>query len=412
LKPKIDRKMGKISLYVIITVIIIYLAIMIINNVPGIYHGTLNLLKFISKLLWPLILGGIFAFVLSPATKGIERFLENRKKVRIKWPKLRRAIGIVVSYIVILAVLVGLIIGVYFMIGGQLSKNTNIDKIISYITDYFKNNTFDEAGIKSQIAALNIPILQNFEQYIVDAISWIQSFISSTLISIASNIAGIGTQIFSIILALILSIYLLYDSEYFLNLWKKFFFMVFRNSKAGEKIGIALSTINKTFSGYIKGQLIEALLVSILCTTALMIVGIDYALIIGIIAGIFNLIPYIGPLIGTLLAATMGILDGSIWKMVWAIVAMLIVQQLDGNIFQPRIVGGNVGLHPVFIMIGIIAGGSLYGLLGMLLAVPILASAKKLISMWFRNNLQEAYATNLACKENKEDEIKNEKHNE
>ena len=391
LKPKIDRKYGKICLYVIVTVIIIYLAIMVINNVSGIYHGFLDAVGFIANLLWPLILGGIFAFILYPATKGIENFLLNRKKIRIKWPKLCRAIGIVVSYIAILALLAALIVGVYFMIGGQLSQNTNINKIISYITEYFNNNTFDEEGIKAQIAALNIPFLENFDQYIADAINWVQQFISGIITGIASNIAAIGGQIFSVFIAFILSIYLLYDSEYFLTIWKKFFFMIFRKSKAGEKVGLVLTTINKTFSEYIRGQLIEALVVAILSTVALMIVGVDYALVIGIIAGLFNLIPYIGPIVGTILAALVAILDGNIWQMVWAIVAMVIVQQIDSNIMAPKIVGDNVGLHPVFIMIGIIAGGSLFGFLGMLIAVPILASFKKIISLWFKANLQEAY---------------------
>ena len=401
MKPKIDKKLAKICMYIIITVILIYLAIMVINSVPEIYHGVIDAIKFIFKLLRPLILGGIFAYILYPATKKIETFLLTRKKIKIKWPKLCRVIGIVISYIIIIGILTGLIVGIYFMIGGQLSQNTNIEKIIAYITDYFSNNTFDEAGIKNQISSLNVPFLEYFDDAVVDAIAWLQAFISNTITSIATNIADIGSQIFSIFIAFILSIYLLYDSNYFLTIWKKFFFLIFRNSKLGKKISIGLSTINKTFSEYIRGQLIEAILVAILTTIALMIVGIDFALIIGIISGIFNLIPYIGPIIGTALAAIVAILDGSLWKMLWAIVAMIIVQQLDSNIFAPKIVGDNVGLHPVFIMIGIIAGGSLYGFAGMLLAVPVLASAKKILAMWYKNNIQAAYnqSQNNSCQD-------------
>ena len=106
-------------------------------------------------------------------------------------------------------------------------------------------------------------------------------------------------------------------------------------------------------------------------------------MVIGIIAGICNLIPYVGPIVGTVLAAIMGLLSGRPIKVLYAIIAMLIVQQVDNNFLAPKIVGNSVGLHPVFTMMAILIGGNIGGLFGMLLAVPIVASIRVLFNMWY-----------------------------
>lgn len=392
MKPKIDYKYFKICFYVVITAIVIYLAIILINSIPDIYHTILYIIGFILKMLKPLILGLIIAYILYAPTKGIAHFLDNRKHIRIKSQKLQKVIGIVISYLCLIGIITLLLWGIYFMIGGQLSKNTSLANMIDYISYYFKHNAFSQEGIKEQISSLNIPFLDNLDEQISKAVIWLQDFIKNFMESFLGSLLNIGSNLFSIFLALVLSIYLLYDSEYFKLLWRRMFFMFFRDSRIGKTINKALNIINHTFSSYIKGQLIEALIVAILTTVALLIVGIDYALLIGIISGLFNLIPYIGPLVGTILAAIIGLLDGGgLWRPFWAVVAMIIVQQVDSNVIAPRVVGNSVGLHPLFIMIAVIIGGSRGGLIGMLIAVPIAASIKKLFALWYREHMEERF---------------------
>lgn len=407
MKNKIDRRYLKICLYIVVTAIAIYFAFMMINAIPNIYKGAISIIKIIAGLLKPLIIGLIFAYILHAPSKGIERFLANRKRVKIKNPKARRALGIVISYLGVFAVIIGLIWGIYFMIGGQLSKTTSLSNIVDYISQYFGENNFNEKSIKEAILSLNIPFINEIEQYISDVVVYIQKFITSLFSNSFSSIINLGSNIFSILVAFVLSIYLLYDSDYFKLLWRKFFYLILRDTRASKLVKNALSVINETFSSYIRGQLIEALLVALLSTIALLIVGVDYALIIGIISGLFNLVPYLGPIVGTLIAGIVALLGGSYWTVFWTIVSMIIVQQLDSNIFQPRVVGHNVGLHPLFIMIAIIIGGSRGGILGMLVAVPIAASIKKLLSTWYRNRYEESFRKSDAIyKESIEDEIK------
>ena len=154
-----------------------------------------------------------------------------------------------------------------------------------------------------------------------------------------------------------------------------------------RKIG---STFNTTFTNYIRGQLLEAFFVGLLSTIALTLLDVDYAIVIGALAGITNMIPYVGPFIGTVLAGIMALLSGNFLLVLWVIIAMQVVQQIDNNFLQPKIIGESVELHAVFTMVAIIVGGDIAGLIGMLIAVPIFASAKKLISNWYTSHGFEA----------------------
>ena len=129
-------------------------------------------------------------------------------------------------------------------------------------------------------------------------------------------------------------------------------------------------------------------IVGVLSAIVLYFIGIDYALMIGIISGICNMIPYVGPVAGTVLAVIMALLSGQPIMALWAIVGMIGVQQVDNNLLAPKIVGDSVGLHPVFIMLAIIIGGNVGGLLGMLTAVPVAASVKILLSKWYANHME------------------------
>lgn len=391
MKPKFDKKYLKVSLYVIFTVILIYLATIIIDSIPDILSTARNLLTSAFHLLRPLIFALVFAYLLFPPTRFFEKLLAGRKHHFIKSLKKRRMISIVFCYLIVFGAIAGLMTGIYFMIGGQFSSNTTLEKIYDYIIKYFESNSFSQEELMRKLESLNLPFFNNLETYISQGIVWIQDFLTHLLNTFLSSVLSIGSSVFSLLVAFVLSIYLLYDTEYFISLWNRMFFLFFRNSAFGKKIRVALRMIDDTFSNYVRGQLIEALIVAVLSTIALLIVGIDYAFLIGIISGLFNLVPYIGPLIGTVLAAILGLIEGGFWQMLWAIVAMVIVQQLDSNIFQPKVVGHNVGLHPLFIMVAIIVGGSWGGLFGMLVAVPILASFKKMIALWYANHLEESY---------------------
>lgn len=383
MKIHYDKKLLKYCLYVSLTSIAIYLALTIMSNIGTIFTTTINILNHGLNLIKPLIIALIIAYLLFPLTKAVENFLRTNSFYKVKKHDNRRLLSIISSYVLVLGVILIILWGIYFMIGGQLSNNPTISNIIDDISNYLNTNSFSTSSIETTLRNLNIPFIDSLEPYIIQIVNALQTYIMSNLGAMTSNIMSIGSSIASFFIALIISIYILKDYEYFIGLWKKLYNLIFRRSSLGNKIIKIFKVINDVFSKFIRGQLLEAFFVGALSSIALAIVRIDYAVVIGIIAGICNLIPYVGPIVGTVLAAIMGLLSGRPIKVLYAIIAMLIVQQVDNNFLAPKIVGNSVGLHPVFTMMAILIGGNIGGLFGMLLAVPIVASIRVLFNMWY-----------------------------
>ncbi|WP_315066966.1 AI-2E family transporter [uncultured Clostridium sp.] len=385
MKIEFDKKLLKYSIYIAITTVVIYVAFLVISNVVTIFKTIFDILGTVLDLIKPLIIGIIIAYLLYPITKGIENFLEKNKLYRIHKASPRRILSIICAYLLIIGIFLGLISGIYYMIGGQISNNTTISNMTQHISSYVSSTSFSTTSIKETLDKINNPFIDSVEPYIINGIIYLQEYVKDNIGNMTSYAMSIGTSVATFFIALVISIYLLKDSEYFFGLWYKFYYLIFRNSNVGNKITYVFRVIHESFAKYIKGQLLEAFFVGILSAIALSIAGIDYAFVIGIIAGISNMIPYVGPIVGTVLAAVMGLLSGTPIRILYAIIAMVIVQQFDGHILAPKIVGDSVGLHAVFIILAILIGGNVGGLLGMLIAVPIAASCKVLINNWYEN---------------------------
>src|SRR5471030_1365131 len=385
MKIEFDKKLLKYSVYITITAVTIYMAFLLLLNIGLLFNTTFNILDYIINLVKPLLIAIIIAYLLYPITKIIENFLQKNKLYKIKKSSTRRVISIISAYFLVLGIFLGLLCGVYFMIGGQLSNNTTLTNIIQYISSNLNSSSFSTVSISATLDSLNNSFIDTLKPYIIEGITYLQNYVVSNIGNMTSYIMSIGSSVATFFIALIISIYLLNDTEYFMSLSNRLYYLVFRKSNIGLKINYIFHVIHEVFGRYLRGQLLEAFFVGVLSAIALSIVGIKYAIVIGIIGGISNMIPYVGPLVATVLAAIMGLLSGQPIKVLYAIIAMQIVQQIDNNLLAPKIVGNSVGLHPVFTMMAILIGGNVAGLLGMLLVVPIAASCKVLFSNWYEN---------------------------
>lgn len=384
---KIDKKLLQYCIYAAVTVLLVYVVIMLFNNIGGIFSVLNNVINKIVVLLKPFFIALVIVYLLKPGVKSIESFLERRKI--LKKSSNRRAVGILVMYTLVTGIFVAVISGIYIMVGGKVSSNVTISNMSMFLTEYLKNSTLSVTSISEKLANLNISIPGNLNDKVAEIVSSIQSYFSASVGSITNSVVSIGGNIASFFIAVVLSIYLIQDFEYFMDLWNKIFNLIFGKSKIGNKLREILNIIDDTFYRYIRGQLLEACIVGILSAIVLYFIKIDYALMIGIIAGICNMIPYIGPVVGTVLAVIMALLSGEPITALWAIIGMLVVQQVDNNLLAPKIVGDSVGLHPVFTMIAILVGGNVGGLIGMLIAVPAAASLKRLISKWYAYHMSQ-----------------------
>ncbi|GKU24035.1 AI-2E family transporter [Clostridium folliculivorans] len=385
---KLDKKLLQYSLYAVGTVMIIYIGISILNNIVNIYNLVSTGLRTAYGLVKPLLIALVIAYLLKPGVDAIEKFLEKRQI--IKKPSARRTVGIVVVYALMIGLFLSIIIGIYIMVGGKLSNNTTIANMTSYLNEYLNNTKLSVNYISEKLQSLNISIPTDLNEKIAQVVSYVQTYVTASIGGLANFVVSMGGNIATFFIALILSIYLVKDSEYFSDIWNKIFNLLFGKSKAGHKLREIFAILDNTFNNYIRGQLLEASMVGILSAIVLYFIGIDYAFVIGIIAGICNMIPYVGPLVGTVLAVVMALLSGEPITALWAIVGMLAVQQVDNNFLAPKIVGDSVGLHPVFTMLAILIGGNVGGLIGMLIAVPVAASLKIIFSKWYNDHMEKS----------------------
>lgn len=390
MKFKFDKRYFKLCKYIGVTTILIYLAFRLIDSIPFLYDNIFSFLGSFWDITFPIILGFIIAFIMLGPVSFIEKQLKKIKFFR-KREGACRAIGIVTSYVVVLGFLIALLIGVYFMIGGQISQNSTISNILVFITDYFETSLVSTDSLTELINDLKLPFGDVISSQIGTIATFIQNLITGLFGGIADFVVTLGTNIFTFVIAITCSIYVIASHEFFSSLWDKFFYVIFRGKKSGVVTRRALGIIKTTFGKYIHGQLIEASIVAVLSIIVLSIIGVEYSIVLGIICGIFNLIPYIGPFIGIAITAVFTLFSGDLWMILAVVICLLIVQQIDCNILCPKIVGDIVGLHPALVLIAVTIGGNMNGLLGMIIAVPIAASLKTLISDWFRTYMKDNY---------------------
>lgn len=312
----------------------------------------LYLIRVLQPVLWAI---GI-AFVINP----MMRFFERKLKVK-------RIVSIVFCYIIVLGAIITLITIIIPMIAKNvidlLANFENYQKeFIRYFNDVIVTSAwYKDLGLS---AYLN---MDSFSKYIVDIPDLLNGLLDS-LISIVTSIFG-GT--FKIVVGFVIAVYLLLDKEKFQVGMKKILYSIFKEKNADNSV-IFFSDVNKIFSRYIIGKTIDSIIIGIMCFIGLVVLQTPYAALLSIIVGITNMIPYFGPFIGMIPAIILTLFVSPI-KALWVGLFILALQQFDGYILGPKILGDSVGLSPFWIILGILVGGSLMGVLGMLLAVPIVA---------------------------------------
>lgn len=222
------------------------------------------------------------------------------------------------------------------------------------------------------------PLPESVRQVIDENIRRGEHLVLNSLRAVAKGLVGLLSQVASLVIAPILAFYFLQDSGGLTRRIRGYVPAAYQ-----EEILELLQEINQVLQNFVLGRLLVALLVGILTTAGLMLIGMDFALVLGLIAGVSDLIPYFGPFLGALPAVFLAGLE-SARTMLYVILLFVIVQQVESNILSPLILGESVGLHPVLVIFALLAGGHLYGVWGVLLAVPVAAVLRILLRRAFR----------------------------
>jgi predicted PurR-regulated permease PerM len=385
-KDRFNKKYMQISAYVIITVIIIYSLSLIVKNAPSIVYEIMKKLQWLFRVVKPVVFGFVFAYLMDPVVSFFEPKYRQLKNVKV-FRKLiaPRTWAAFTSVMILIIAALGLISLLVYTVTKQL-RLANLDDIVKLGEVYMSNLNDFYTSILSKLKALDIQS-QQFEQYVKDA----STFLLNSLINFAdatlTSITNISGHLTTLIFSFIIGFYFMIDGKMFLSYIKKVSKALF-NEKANEKMARTMRDLDEVFSGYIRGQLIDAFVMMILISVVLSITGVKFAIVIGICAGIANLIPYFGPIVAYFGSTIVCLMNGDIKTLLISLVALFVIQAIDGNIIGPKLLSKAIEIHPLIIIISIIFGSALGGFLGMLFAVPV-GAYLKLIFVRFVNHRLE-----------------------
>lgn len=382
----IDRTLVKYSIYIVVLATVLYVIYRLVSKLELILSTIMSALSGLLAILTPFIIALVVAYLLYPVVCWIEHnlmygkdFSKIKNKNNDKHRKLRHTVSVLLTYLLVIGLLVILVYSTYAMIGGQISRQVDFNAIIDSISSYSEryNQIYEQLRIELENSGLSDNLKQQFIKTAENANEILGSAISKTF----DQIRKLGSNIVNIVLGLIIAFYILKDIDYFKRLFNETTKALIKERK-NKKSNNIFSDINAIVSNFIRGQLLDALIVGILCSVGLSIIKLDFAVLIGMTAGISNIIPYFGPILGSVPAVIVGLLSGSPIKALLAVIVLVVVQQIDSILIAPRVVGNSVGLHPVFVMLSILVGGAYFGLWGMLIAVPTAAIIKMFLLRW------------------------------
>ncbi|MGP1433917.1 MAG: AI-2E family transporter [Catonella sp.] len=391
-RDKINKKYFEISMYVIFTCIVIFLLSRLTDQLPLIAGTVGSVTKWILTIIKPVIIGFIIAYLLFPMLEKLEALLRKLKPLKKK--NSVRGLAVALQGIIILVGLF-LIVSLLVSVITKQARAANSEDIIEGLKTYANsvNNLYwdlmerlDQLNINSaEIKSSVDTFMNNIGKYLLN--------LSSGLGNIANNLKdGVATAFF----ALIFSIYFLLDMPKLKKYWGKVFKVIFPK-RVKSVLDTIVTDADKVFSGYIRGQAIDAFMVGVAVSIIFSIIGIQYAIVIGLLIGLGNLVPYMGPVVGYSSIVIVGIATSDYKSMVIAAISLLIIQAIDGNLIYPKLLSSSVNIHPMIVIISLTVGASIGGLVGMIVAVPTGA----LVKVWFERLINIAEKRNVN-KENKD----------
>ena len=348
----------KYIVYIVVATIIVYATVR--------YFGTVeSYILRVTNTLMPFVAGAIMAYIINILMDSYEDLL--LKKFHNK--KIIRTVSILLSiftFVLVIGLLLGLIIPqlVKIMFSIMYTNPSDIKKIIESIS---KNNIVDKIADIMNVDINNIDI----SGYVTKLIHSVMSSVGNILIGVISGISGFFNTVISVFMAVVFAIYILVDKERIAVQGDKLL-RAFLPSKRDTVIDV-LSIFNKSFRNYFISQIKEAIILGVLLYIVMLIVRLPYASSISILVGVTALIPVIGAYAGLFIGALM-IITKSFSSMIIFIIVHTVVQQFENNIIYPRVVGSSVGLPGMWVIVAVALGGSLFGIFGVFVAVPVAAS--------------------------------------
>ncbi len=373
-----------------ITAFVVVAAALIVYFIFNNFSHVMNVVSAVNGALMPVYIGLVIAFLLSPLVNRLDRFVTIPLYMKVmkkeeKARKLARGTSVTIVLISFLVVLWSLVM----MVIPEVVRS--IKSLADSMPAYYHNimqwiaRTFERYP-ETEEYAQNLSAMMYHKM-----ITWLQDTIlpnSNKWLSIVTDgVVNVLSVLMNFLIGLIVSVYLLCGKENFLAQAKKILCAIFPRKWASEIMGV-LSETNVLFAKFLSGKIIDSLIIGILAFIILTIAKIPYALLVSVIVGVTNIIPFFGPYIGAIPSAILVFIANPMKGIVFLII-IIVLQQFDGNILGPMILGDSTGLKSFWILFSILLFGSLFGLLGMICAVPVFAMIYRLVNRWCVYRLQQ-----------------------
>lgn len=346
------------------------LAIIVIYKILDNYKEIGNWVSGFFKVIMPFILGIILSYVLYIPIRNLERLLKKCKKIK-PIEKHARGISVVFVYVITILIIIWVINYIVPIICASVIDLVNhfqdyYNIVMGTINDLPEDSIFRSEFVTNaanQIGQINLGDYINVEK----------------ITKYAQGALNVASGVFSFFVSIIVSAYVLLERGEIVNFLRKLSKAIFEE-KTCKNIAKYFNRTNEIFLKFIASQLLDGIVVGVLTSIAMSILHVKYAVLLGVMIGLFNMIPYFGAIIAVGIATLITFITGGLYQAIWMIIIVTILQQIDANIINPKIVGESLKISPLLVIFAVTVGGAYFGVLGMFLAVPVVAVLKVLIT--------------------------------
>ena len=355
-----NNKYATIAIYAFLVIcgsILLYLGISQMSTIKSSISDFMGTLQ-------PFIIGGALAYLLNFILRFYEDYILSHEAFNKLKKSGKRGIGLLLTYITA-SIITYLFIQFVLpqLMDSIIGLVNNIPEYVNDVTK-FTNDIVDNLNLQPEYINL---ITDKFGE----AITYIITILSNLVPVIGNFVVGATSSILNIIIGIIVSIYILIDKEKFMALGKKIVYALCSEEKAKFILRLATQS-NMTFSRFIGGKILDSFIIGLLTFVILTIFKMPYILLISVIVGVTNIIPFFGPFIGGIPAAII-ILFVSPIQALWFVVIIIVIQQIDGNIIGPKILGDSIGISAFWILFSLLVAAKFMGFVGMIIGVPLFA---------------------------------------
>lgn len=344
-----------------VAIIVVYKALDNFTDVMGVVGTFFDIIT-------PFLAGIFISYLLYMPCKKIEEiYAKSKLKFITKKSRMLSILTVYFIVLLLLVILINFILPVVF---------ESVTDLINNIQNYYEiainnyNNLPDDNILKSDMVNDTIQSIQNLDIKQYFKLDKILEYVISAIDAV--------TGIFDVFVAVIVSIYILAERTQILTSLKRLAEAMFKE-RTYKNLDKYFNDSNEIFFKFIASQFLDAIIVGILVTVAMSIMGIKYAPLLGFLIGLFNMIPYIGAIIAVAIAAIITLITGGLSQAIWMLIVVVILQQIDANIINPKIIGQSLKISPLLVIFAITVGGAYFGILGMFLAVPAVAVIRILV---------------------------------